>query len=150
MTLQERFEAKFIKSDGCWEWTASSMTTGYGQFGVGNKKIGAHRMSYLLYVNEIPAGMCVCHKCDNKNCVRPDHLFLGTKSENTHDCMEKGRFANGISGRNGLAKLTTEQVREIRGMSESGVLQHVIADKFGVDQGNISHIVNLHTWKGIV
>lgn len=93
----ERFWKKVQKTDWCWIWTASFFTNGYGQFRHGSRTDGtrkldhAHRMAYRLEVGQIPEGMLVCHKCDNKKCVNPDHLFLGTSKDNTQDMIKKGR-----------------------------------------------------------
>ena len=87
----ERFEEKLVKGrrEDCWEWMACKNSGGYGYFGFEGKVQLAHRVAYQLYVGEIPDGLCVCHKCDNPGCVRPDHLFLGTRADNTHDCENK-------------------------------------------------------------
>jgi len=93
-TLRERFEEKYIPEpmSGCWLWLASLMNTGYGQImETTNRPILAHRASYGLYVGEVPPGMHVLHRCDNKACVNPDHLFLGDNQANRDDMSRKGR-----------------------------------------------------------
>jgi hypothetical protein len=100
MTVQERFESKYIPepNSGCWLWMASCRPNGYGQFAKdarkrpGRKIDYAHRVSWELFCGEIPEGVCVLHKCDMPNCVNPEHLFLGTDSDNVQDCIRKGRF----------------------------------------------------------
>lgn len=91
--LQERFEEKYIPvpEAGCWLWTAAVDTYGYGRIGFGDGLISAHRVSWALYRGEIPNGLCVLHACDVPSCVNPDHLFLGTHSDNSKDCFNKGR-----------------------------------------------------------
>lgn len=91
--MLDRFWAKVRKSDGCWEWTASRGIRGYGQFRLPRTRqmSGAHRVAYELSVGPIPEGMFVCHHCDNPSCVRPDHLFVGTNSQNILDAVRKGR-----------------------------------------------------------
>jgi hypothetical protein len=82
-----------IVESGCWEWQAGMRgTTGYGAFKHEGKVIDAHRFSYELHKGKIPAGMLVCHKCDNRKCVNPDHLFLGSHKDNYQDAVNKGRI----------------------------------------------------------
>jgi hypothetical protein len=90
--VMDRFWAFVAQGDGCWEWTGYIRPDGYGQFGV-DRSIHerAHRMAYQLTAGPIPKGIDVCHRCDNPACVRPDHLFLGTRSDNMRDMVAKGR-----------------------------------------------------------
>lgn len=149
--IQERFEDKFTKSGGCWEWTARRHPLGYGMFRIAGSVQYAHRVSYRLYVDEIPEGMCVCHHCDNPGCVNPAHLFLGTHTDNMRDCNNKGRRpAAGVFGeKHGMAKLTNAQVVEIRKMRSEGATQFDIAKEFGVARQTISHILCGDTWASV-
>lgn len=121
---------------GCWLWTGSVSPLGYGQLTHGNKHQTAHRFSWRRSVGEIPPGMCVLHRCDVPSCVNPHHLFLGTKRDNTHDMMKKGRDRC-IGERNPGAKLTSADIAAIRAHSESCVKA---ARRFGVSRSTISAI----------
>lgn len=102
--------------DGCWVWTAGRTGAGYGQCSDGSRVLYTHRIAYELTYGPIPDGLHVLHSCDNPPCCRPDHLFLGTGSDNMRDAVAKGRW--GDRARHGpdhhSAKLTAKQVREIR------------------------------------
>lgn len=128
--MRARFEKKFEKMpNGCWEWQAA-FNHGYGWFSVSRLKAkNAHRVSYELYVGKIPSGMFVCHKCDNRKCVNPAHLFLGTNADNMHDMAVKGRANRPTGERHPRARLNEEMVKEIRlGFSSTKDL----AKRFGV------------------
>jgi len=151
-TLEERFWAKVEKRgpDECWEWTASVNTCGYGALGSGKRDgllVLAHRLAWKLASGPVPAGLCVCHTCDNRRCVNPTHLFLGTPADNMADMTAKGREARGES--QGLAKLTNVDVRDIRTSFKNGIKQSVLARRFEVSRSTIHMVVRRKTWARI-
>lgn len=135
----KRFDDKIEYTDTCWLWRAGKDRWGYGQFRYKGKTRSAHRIAYKLYVGEIPEGMFVLHKCDNPICVNPKHLFLGTLKDNSQDMVKKGRNNTG----KGSAKLTKEEVVQIRKSPESGV---ILAKMFRVTPSNISLVRNRKSW----
>jgi hypothetical protein len=136
-----RFWEKVDKSGNCWIWTGTQRNSGYGQIGIGGKLIAVHRYIYEFYNGTIPEGICVLHHCDTRCCVRPSHLFLGTKADNMFDMVKKGR---------GTTKLTEEQVTEIRRRYAGGGVRHtMLAAEYGVSESNIRHIIRRNTWKHI-
>lgn len=131
--LATRFWSKVAKGDGCWEWQASRMATGYGAFGYLGKVVTAHRMSWILAHGEVAGDAHVCHHCDNRPCVRPDHLFLGTASDNIRDMARKGR---------NRVKLTNESVVSILNRYDAKeATQRQLAREYGVTQAMISYLV---------
>lgn len=151
MTLEERFWSKVDKSagpEGCWPWKAGKFKDGYGLFNLAGKKVKAHRMAFELGKGPIPVGMDVLHDCDNHPCCNPDHLRAGTQLDNARDAVTRGRMAKGE--RNGWAKLTEVQVREIRELFAAGNTQTALGQRMGVTQPNISYIVHGKIWRHIL
>ena len=123
---------------GCWPWLAGKSSDGYGQFDLNGKGVKPHRLAFVLTNGAIPAGLFVCHRCDNRGCCRPSHLFLGTPADNTADMVDKGR---NVCGR---AKLTPGQVRKIYAARGT---QREIGLRFGVSQSNVSAIKLGKIWR---
>ena len=92
----KRFFDKIEKTSSCWNWTAALRGNGYGCMKYNGKLVDSHRVSWMIHNGDIPKGLLVCHSCDNRKCVNPDHLFLGTQSENMQDCLIKGRLKTPI------------------------------------------------------
>lgn len=152
----ERFWPKVHKGNGCWVWLGSVMKGGYGKFMWDNKRkfqreIGAHRASWLLTGKYIPPGHDVCHSCDNPRCVRPDHLFVGTRKDNMQDAVKKGRQLTvplkGIA--NGRATITDDDVRQIRCRASMGENHKALAAEYRMTKENIRMIVHRKTWSHI-
>jgi hypothetical protein len=154
-TLDEKFWPYVAKSDGCWLWTGHGGSHGYGRinhaFGR-DTAIGAHRYSWVLHKGPIPDGMLVCHHCDNRLCVNPDHLFLGTTFDNNRDMTEKGRRrSNPPKGdASVVAKLSASDVREIRTRRGKGEAVMALAREFGVCESAIRQVVNRQRWGHLV
>lgn len=111
----------------------------------GREYVRAHRLAYALHYGQDPAGMVVCHRCDNPSCVNPEHLFLGTQQDNIDDKMRKGRARLGEDHPNAL--LSAEDVRQIRCLLGLGIRHWWVASSFGVSRSTVTHIKNKRNWK---
>ena len=148
-TIIDRFWTKVQRTDGCWLWTASTNNKGYGVINRGghaNGTVTAHTLSWLIHYGPIPKGKCVLHNCDNRLCVRPDHLFLGTVADNQHDMEVKGRSTHGE--KHGRHLLTQAEVQEIRERYVPyQVTQDELAAFYGVSRTTIGAIVRGENWR---
>lgn len=147
----ERYEAKVDRSAGpagCHPWLAPGED--YGRLKVGEHMFMAHRFGYALYVGPIPPGMQVLHRCDNPPCQNTAHLFLGTNDDNIADKVAKGRQARHTltrGMRSGSAKLTDDDVRQIRALyAAGGVSQRALAARYGLSQSAIGRLLNRQSW----
>lgn len=146
MLLDDRFWSKVNKNGAihptlktrCWEWTGS-IVDGYGTFWFEGKPLYAHRLSWAFSNGPIPAGLLTLHHCDNRSCIRPKHLYIGTNQDNTKDKLSRGREARGIT--HGRLKIVAADVLLIR--QAHGTLREIAA-RFGV---SISHVYNIRSGK---
>jgi hypothetical protein len=156
--IADRFWPKVNKTDGCWEWTGALMGKGYGAINEGGRRgrmLHAHRVAWVLTRGPIPPGLFVCHHCDNMRCVRPDHLFVGTNSENMLDCSRKGRLGVRRSGcgrgvtrnageSNIHALLTLADVATIRASNDT---DKILGARFGVSWHTVRAVRRRRTWR---
>jgi len=145
LSIEERFWAKVEKrSDGCWEWTACRNEAGYGKFSVAR---GVWRLAHRVAVELVtgPIGdQAACHRCDRPWCVNPEHIFLGTQTDNHADMVAKRRHT--VEETHPQARLTADDARAIRGAAARGESHGSIGDRFGVSRSNVSLIVARRRW----
>lgn len=142
-----RFWTKVDKSGECWHWLGHLDKSGYGQIRMNGKGIGAHRFSWQFTYGVIPTDLHVLHRCDNPRCVRPDHLFLGTNLDNVQDKVNKGRVARLYGEDAPSAKLTANQVEEIRARYIPWVVTYSqLAREYNVSTSSIGGIIKKRTW----
>lgn len=149
LTLEERFWKFTAKGgpDECWVWKGGKNP--YGKIIINGRSNGAHRLSYKLFVGPIPKGMHVLHKCDNRPCVNPGHLFLGSSQNNIDDCIAKGRFNHSVRAKgaqHGMTKLQDSDIPVIRASSESTT---VLADRYNIGRHQIRIIQRGKAWRHI-
>ena len=147
--VMENFWNKVNKTENCWEWTASINNRGYGNFRYRSKTQKAHRVSWMLTFGEIPEGMNVNHRCDNRKCVNPSHLFVGTQHENNTDRNIKRRDGNFKGTLNPNRILDETDVKIIRMLSSLGCERRQMSQWFPVEESAICRIVAKKTWKHV-
>lgn len=143
-----RFFAKVVKTDSCWLWTGAKTGAGYGNFYIARRHKPAHVVSWAIE-HGWPK-LFVLHKCDVRNCVNPDHLFLGTAADNTRDMISKGRFVLSHHAKGSLshnAKISEEDVRRIREAHAEGAQQNSLANRYGISPASVRDIISRRTWR---
>jgi hypothetical protein len=142
-----------VPETGCWLWLGAEKGNGYGNVRNGQRNMTAHRASYIRAVGPVPEGADVCHKCDTRLCINPDHLFIGSRADNMQDAKQKGRVSRGLKHsltvrgeKAGRAKLTREQVQAIRRAASTLPIAEIAA-LTGVTADNVRRIVRRETWK---
>lgn len=155
---QRRYWRHVDKTADCWVWNGYRVPDGYGRVMLRRKIWMAHRLSWAMARGPIPDGLTVCHRCDNPPCVNPDHLFLGTNADNNADAHAKGRraYQRGTFRPNGLrgethphAKLSEDQVREIRLARAVGEDALALSGRYGVSRNQIYLIERRKSWPHI-
>lgn len=136
-------------SIGCWEWQAKRDVGGYGYFSCGPKSHRAHRWLYQLIHGPVADDLVVRHKCDNRRCVNPRHLEIGTSADNKNDQIVRGRLPNRQGEKHPMAKLSTEIVLDIRRRAAAGQPNPSIADHLGISSRLVGQVVRRVTWKHI-
>jgi len=134
----------------CWEWVGGRNKSGYGTIGFGGWRgpvTTSNRAAWILAHGSIPPGMMVLHHCDNRLCVNPDHLWLGTAADNAHDMVNKNRQARGV--RNAKTKLSELDVPVIRRLREEGLSALKIARRYGLGESTVRQIVARQIWKWV-
>lgn len=147
LSLLDRFLAKVEKSEnGCWNWVGAKFLSGYGLYRTPDKVAHrAHRLSKELHGQPLSAGEVGRHSCDNKLCVRPDHILAGSQGQNMKEAQERGLIRKGES--HPKSKLTAVQVKEIRSRPATRVI--LLSQEFGVSRRAIQSILNNTNWKGV-
>lgn len=141
-----RFWSKIERTDSCWEWRGGRSSNGYGVLYVDGRQVGAHRFSYETLVGPIEGDLFVLHECDNKGCVNPEHLHLGTQADNMMERTERGRADAPRGTAHRSAKLTEDDIRAIRNDQRS---LSVIANEYNVVISCISRIRNRRSWRHV-
>ncbi len=147
---EEDFFDHVLPNGDCWEWVVATFPNGYGRVRYKGKMMQTHRMAYIFKYGQIPDGKLVCHTCDNPLCINPDHLFLGTSLDNTHDMIKKGRAIYFKGEQVWKHKLKEQQVIDIRSKYASKrYTQQQLADEYKVSRHTIFSIIYKKTWKHI-
>lgn len=147
--FKNKFWSKVIKKEnGCLEWNGSKRNL-YGRIGYKGKILSCHRLSWEWQNGEIPKGLQICHKCDNPSCVNPDHLFLGSHTENMRDCFNKNRNNNRKGSNNSNSKLNEHIVSVIRNEYLKDITLNEISKKYNVSKSTISRILKNKSWRHV-
>ncbi len=151
VSLEDKFWSFVDKKgeDNCWEWTGNLFKQGYGRmYHHSTKEPKAHRLSYMINIGNIPEGLLVCHICNNKSCVNPKHLYVGTNQDNSDDMKNSGRSLTGEKA--SASKLKEEEVLKIRELfAKSERSLEDLGYQFNISAGSIHAIVTGLSWKHV-
>lgn len=142
---KSRLDESYQVNNECWEWKGYIGKSGYGSTTYRSKSILAHRLSWMIYKGDLPKDLDVCHTCDNRKCINPSHLFLGTAHDNILDCFLKKRKSH-MGEKHPRAKMTENNVVNIFDLRRKGWTHQEIADKFNIKQGTVSNILHRRLW----
>ena len=150
VTFWDRVNSQIIAGlNNCNIFTGCKDDCGYGRINKEGKLVRLHREMWALHNGTIPPEMCVCHACDNPACINPNHLFLGTHQDNMTDKAKKGRVKDTKGQMNPAAKLTSQNVVEIRCLLKTGRTAYGIARDYGVSGECVLDIKHNRTWKSV-
>lgn len=132
----------------CWEWQAFKLPGGYGKFQHSGRSLLAHRVALQIRIGPIPKGMLACHSCDNRSCCNPEHLFIGSYSDNRRDCDDKGRHAHG--SKSPASRTNEADVIQMRLDYAAGGYSFVtLGAKYGIGHSTVEEILKRRTWKHV-
>lgn len=139
---------KIVKD--CWIWTGAKLRSGYGTISLRNKTYTTHRISYLIFRGALERSLEVCHKCNNKSCIRPDHLYLATRKKNAEDASRDNLLLKGEKC--SISKLSLKKIDSIRKLyrkNKRGFGCYKLAQDFAVHPSTIYRVVKNRTWKNV-
>ena len=142
--LLDRFLDKILIGNDCWEWQGAKERAGYGHLNNRGQMVKAHKFSYEIFIGKINKGMEICHRCDNPPCVRPSHLFQGSRADNAMDAFLKGRNIppRFVGENHPMAKLSASQADEIRKLYATGGWTHrALGERFEISHCQIGKIL---------
>jgi hypothetical protein len=136
--------------DDCWNWTAFVDKHGYPRLNIKGKIVKAHQLSAIMHIGPRLPKMCVCHTCDNRKCVNPNHLFYASQADNLKDMHDKGRNRQPKGLNAARSKLDATQVKELRNLASLGWSSRRLGQHYGLSHAVVQKIVNLVSYKDVV
>jgi len=149
LSLSELMARTTMSSDGCWNWNGALNTSGYAWMSYLGRSRIVSRVAWELENGPISVGLCVLHRCDNRKCINPSHLFLGDNLTNQRDMIAKGRGRKAFGSRSGVAKLNEQLVVQMREAYSLGSTPTDIARQHGLPRSTVWHALNKRTWRHV-